>query len=174
MAILPEMTLAENAGLHLLREEPLQRAGIVSRGRLQRLGRRVVDEFRVHGQQPSAQMSSLSGGSQQKVLLARELQLQPGVLVVGQPTAGLDVGAIEYVHGLLLDVRDRGTAVLLISNDLSEILTLSDRVAVIAEGRITHPVPVEDVDMESLGLAMASASLTVAASSSASREVEPR
>ena len=168
MAILPEMSLAENAGLHLLRRKPLRTAGVVSRGRLQRLGHRVVDEFRVHGQRPSARMASLSGGSQQKVLLARELQLEPRVLVIGQPTAGLDVGAIEYVHQLLLDVRDRGTAVLLVSNELSEVLALSDRVAVIAEGRLTPPVPVEDVDIESLGLAMAAARGTVSAAGAAS------
>ena len=100
-------------------------------------------------------MKNLSGGNIQKLLLARELSRQPRVLIASQPTRGLDIGATEYVHRRLLEQRAEGTAILLISEDLDEILTLSDRIAVIYEGQIMGEVITEQATAEQLGLMMA-------------------
>ena len=98
---------------------------------------------------------SLSGGNMQKVILARELQRSPRVLIANQPCRGLDVGVIEYVHGLLLEKRMQGVAILLISEDLDEIFTLADRIAVIYKGKIVGVYPAQDVTIDQIGLAMA-------------------
>jgi simple sugar transport system ATP-binding protein len=98
---------------------------------------------------------SLSGGNIQKVVLAREISRQPRAIVAAQPTRGLDIGATEYVREQLLAQRRSGTAVLLISEDLDEILTLSDRIAVIFEGQIMGIVPAETATPAQLGLLMA-------------------
>ena len=99
-------------------------------------------------------MKSLSGGNIQKLVLARELSRDPGVLIAAQPTRGVDIGATEYIHQRLLQERDNGTAILLISEDLDEIRALSDRIAVMYEGRIVGEVENVDVDIEHLGLLM--------------------
>nr|HPI01340.1 heme ABC transporter ATP-binding protein [Bacillota bacterium] len=98
---------------------------------------------------------SLSGGNQQKAILARELSRTPELIVVAQPTRGLDVGAIEYIHKRLVSERDSGRAVLLVSLELDEIMSLSDRIAVIYEGRIMGTMDIEDATEETLGLMMA-------------------
>ena len=109
---------------------------------------------------PEAEARVLSGGNAQKVLLARELKGLgtpggPQVLVVSSPTRGLDVGAAEFVRGLLHDAREHGAAVLVISEDLDEVLSLSDRVAVLYRGSIALEGPTDDLDIEEIGLAMA-------------------
>jgi len=104
---------------------------------------------------PDLLASSLSGGNQQKVVLARELSRDPRVLVADNPTWGLDVGAIDYVHRRLLDVKGSGAAVLLLSMDLEELLKLSDRLIVLFRGRIVLERSVRDLDMDELALAMA-------------------
>ena len=101
------------------------------------------------------QAKSLSGGNIQKVVLARELSRQPRTLIAAQPTRGLDIGAMEYVHARLLEQRQAGTAILLISEDLDEVLALSDRIAVIFEGRIMGILDCEEATAERLGLLMA-------------------
>ncbi len=100
-------------------------------------------------------MKNLSGGNVQKAILARELSRRPDVLVAAQPTRGLDIGATEYVHQRLLRQRSEGAATLMISEDLDEILALSDRIAVIFEGRIMGEVLTQDATPEILGLLMA-------------------
>jgi ABC-type uncharacterized transport system ATPase subunit len=155
MGMAPTMTIAQNVGLRAVRRPALRRFGMLSSSAMTQLGRRLMREYDVRGRDAAAPISSLSGGNQQKAILAREIHAEPGVLVVTQPTAGLDVGAIEQVHRRLLDVRSSGTAILLISNELSEVLSLSDRVAVISGGRITVPEPAADVDLDRLGLQMA-------------------
>ena len=100
-------------------------------------------------------VKSLSGGNIQKIILARELSRQPKVLIAAQPTRGLDIGATEYVHQRLIEQRSEGTATLLISEDLDEILALSDRIAVIYEGQIMDVVNREEATAEGLGLLMA-------------------
>ena len=100
---------------------------------------------------------SLSGGNAQKMVLARELARGPRVLLAAQPTRGLDVSAIEFVHHKLIEQRDAGQAVLLISTELDEILALSDRIAVMYEGRIVGVVEAQDADVNKIGLMMAGA-----------------
>jgi simple sugar transport system ATP-binding protein len=100
-------------------------------------------------------MKSLSGGNAQKVILARELSRQPSVLLAAQPTRGVDIGATEYIRQLIIEQRAQGTATLLISEDLDEILALSDRIAVIFEGRIMGVLDSDQATAEKLGLMMA-------------------
>jgi simple sugar transport system ATP-binding protein len=100
-------------------------------------------------------MKNLSGGNIQKVLLARELSREPRVLIAAQPTRGVDIGATEYVHARLLEQREKGTAILLMSEDLDEVTALSDRIAVIYEGQIMGTVDAEEATPEQLGLMMA-------------------
>ena len=104
---------------------------------------------------PDALVRSLSGGNQQKVVLARELGRDPRVLIAANPVSGLDVGAAAYVHRRLLDFRDRGRAVLLISHDLDELLQLSDRILVLYRGKVLYEAPVHEVTMNDLARAMA-------------------
>ena len=117
--------------------------------------RRVIKAYDVRTPGPGALAGTLSGGNLQKVVLARELSGEPGILVCAQPTRGLDVGAIEFVHERILAERGRGAAILLISTELDEILALSDRIAVICKGEIMGTFPNENVSLERLGLMMA-------------------
>jgi simple sugar transport system ATP-binding protein len=148
-----DFTLAENVGLHDYRKEPNSRFGWLRPGRLVALARRLLKEFDVRGGGPSTLASSLSGGNQQKVVIAREVERDPRVLVAGQPTRGLDVGAIEFVHNRLVEERDEGRAVLLVSLELDEIMSLSDRILVMFGGEIVGEYG-PDVTEEELGVAM--------------------
>jgi ABC-type uncharacterized transport system ATPase subunit len=148
-----DFTLAENIGLHEYRNEPNSRFGWLRPSRLIALARRLLKEYDVRGGTPTTLASSLSGGNQQKIVIAREVERDPRVLVAGQPTRGLDVGAIEFVHNRLVQERDEGRAVLLISLELEEILSLSDRILVMFGGRIVGEYG-PDVTEEELGIAM--------------------
>jgi simple sugar transport system ATP-binding protein len=114
----------------------------------------IVDEYDVRVADVDVESGTLSGGNLQKLILGRELSREPSVLVANQPSRGLDVGSIEFVREAILEQRDQGTGVLLISEDLGEILDLSDRVAVIYDGEIIHTTPVEEASREELGLYM--------------------
>ncbi len=116
--------------------------------------RRAIEAYEIKTPSTETQVKSLSGGNIQKLVLARELSRDPGVLIAAQPTRGVDIGATEYIHQRLLQERDKGTAILLISEDLDEIRALSDRIAVMYEGRIVGEVENVDVDIEQLGLLM--------------------
>ena len=148
-----EFTLAENLALHDFDEPPFSRLGWLWPRRIVQWARRLLREFDVRGGGPETRASALSGGNQQKVVVAREVTRDPQVLIAAQPTRGLDVGAIEFVHGRLVEQRDSGKAVLLVSLELDEILSLSDRILVIYEGRIVGEFP-PDVSEEELGIAM--------------------
>jgi simple sugar transport system ATP-binding protein len=148
-----DFSLAENLALHDYRKEPDSRFGFLFPGRLIASARRLLKAFDVRGGGPETPASALSGGNQQKVVIAREVERDPRVLVAGQPTRGLDVGAIEFVHRRLVEERDEGRAVLLVSLELDEILSLSDRILVIYEGRIVGEYG-PDVSEEELGVAM--------------------
>jgi general nucleoside transport system ATP-binding protein len=148
-----DFTLAENVALHDYDKEPNSRFGWLFPKRLVRWARQLLERFDVRGGGPQTPASALSGGNQQKVVLARELGRDPGVLLAAQPTRGLDVGAIEFVHRQLVEARDRGKAVLLVSLELEEILSLSDRILVVYEGRIVGEYP-PDTSEEELGIAM--------------------
>ena len=148
-----EFTLTENLALEDYRTPPDSRFGWLFPRRLLVRARRLIKEFDVRGGGPSARASALSGGNQQKVVIAREVGRDPRVLVAAQPTRGLDVGAIEYVHKRLIAVRDEHKAVLLVSLELEEILSLSDRILVLYEGRVVGEHG-PDVSEEELGVAM--------------------
>jgi ABC-type uncharacterized transport system ATPase subunit len=148
-----DFTLAENLALHDFRKEPNSRFGWLFPSRLVSWARRLLEQFDVRGGGPQTRAAALSGGNQQKVVLAREIAREPSVLLAAQPTRGLDVGAIEFVHRRLVQERDNGKAVLLVSLELEEVLSLADRILVIYEGRIVREYP-PDVTEEELGIAM--------------------
>jgi len=147
-----DMSVAEN----LVLDHPgvVARRGLLDGQRLRQHARRLIEEFDIACPGPDAPMWQLSGGNQQRVILARELSRRPDVLIAAQPTRGLDVGAIEYMAARLRATADQGTAVLLISTELEEILDLADRVAVIHRGRIVGHLDRSEVDVERLGLLM--------------------
>jgi ABC-type uncharacterized transport system ATPase subunit len=148
-----EFNLAENIGLHDYRKRPYSRFGWLFPKRLLERARRLITEFDVRGGGPKTKGGALSGGNQQKVILAREIDRDPRVLVAAQPTRGLDVGAIEFVHRRLVEERDEGRAVLLVSLELEEVLSLADRILVIYEGKIVGEFPPSATE-EELGVAM--------------------
>jgi general nucleoside transport system ATP-binding protein len=148
-----DFSLAENIALHDYREEPESKWGWLFPKRLIARARKLLEEFDVRGGGPQTPAASLSGGNQQKVVVAREVSRDPRVLVAAQPTRGLDVGAIEFVHRRLVQERDKGRAILLVSFELDEILSLSDRILVIYEGRIVAQYT-PDVSEEEIGIAM--------------------
>jgi ABC-type uncharacterized transport system ATPase subunit len=148
-----DFSLAENLGLHDYRKEPNSRFGFLFPARLIAWARRVLKAFDVRGGGPQTLASALSGGNQQKVVIAREVERDPRVLVAAQPTRGLDVGAIEFVHRRLVEERDDGRAVLLVSLELEEIMSLSDRILVMFGGEIVGAFG-PDVSEEELGVAM--------------------
>jgi len=115
----------------------------------------LVSQFDVRTPSIYIPVSSLSGGNQQKVIVAREFSRPIELLIASQPTRGLDVGSIEYIHNRIIEKRDEGTAVLLVSSELDEILALSDRVAVMYHGQIMDIVPIQKATKEYLGLLMA-------------------
>ena len=148
-----DFTLAENLALEDYREPPDSRFGWLFPRRLIARARTLIREFDVRGGGPSTRAAALSGGNQQKVVIAREVHRDPRVLLAAQPTRGLDIGAVEFVHRRLVEERDEGRAVLLISLELEEILSLSDRILVMYEGEIVAEYG-PDVSEEELGLAM--------------------
>jgi ABC-type uncharacterized transport system ATPase subunit len=148
-----DFTIAENLALHDFRKPPDSRRGWLFPKQLVDRARRLITEFDVRGGGAETKASALSGGNQQKVILAREIGRDPRILIAAQPTRGLDVGAIEFVHRRLVEERDEGRAVLLVSLELDEILSLSDRILVIFEGKIVGEFP-PTVSEEALGLAM--------------------
>jgi ABC-type uncharacterized transport system ATPase subunit len=148
-----DFNLAENLALHDYGKEPFSHLGWVNPRRWLRWAAGLLREFDVRGGGPTTRGGSLSGGNQQKVVVAREVSRDPSVLIAAQPTRGLDVGAIEFVHRRLIEQRDQGKAVLLVSLELEEILSLADRILVIYEGRIVAEFP-PDVSEEEVGMAM--------------------
>ena len=152
--VVGDLTVAENLALEHLHE--FTRNGRLDRQAIQAHAERLIAEFQIKAR-PGDKVRTLSGGNMQKVLLARVLSRQPRVVIAPQPTRGLDVGATEYVRQQLLTQRERGAAVLLISEDLDEVLALSDRIAVIYEGEIVGLLAAEEADVERLGLMMSGA-----------------
>jgi general nucleoside transport system ATP-binding protein len=148
-----EFSLAENLSLYAYREPPVSRWGWLRPGRMIDRARGLLKAYDVRGGGPQTRAAGLSGGNQQKVVLAREVERDPKVLVAAQPTRGLDVGAIEFVHRRLVEERDEGRAILLVSFELEEILALSDRILVVYEGQIVGEYP-PTATQEELGLAM--------------------
>ena len=148
-----EFSIAENIALHDYNQQPASKAGWLYPSRLIARARQLIKDFDVRGGGPKTPGGALSGGNQQKVVVAREVARNPKVLIAAQPTRGLDVGAIEYVHRRLVAERDEGRAVLLVSLELEEVLSLADRILVMFEGEIVGEYT-PDVSEEELGIAM--------------------
>jgi simple sugar transport system ATP-binding protein len=148
-----EFSIAENIALHDYAEPPDAKWGWLFPRRLVERARLLIKQFDVRGGGPLTRAGGLSGGNQQKVVAAREIARDPKVLIAAQPTRGLDVGAIEYLHRRLVEERDEGRAILLISLELEEIFSLSDRILVLYEGQIVGEHEGE-VSEELIGLEM--------------------
>ena len=153
--VVGDLTIAENLALETYREPGLQRLGVARRAALRAHALRLIGAYDVRCEGPGQPARLLSGGNIQKLVLARVLERDPAFILADQPTRGLDVGAVAYVHGRLLDARRRGAAILLISEDLDELLALADRIAVIHRGRLTEPLPTRALTVRELGLMMA-------------------
>jgi len=152
-----DFKLYENLILGRHHKKPYVKGWSLDNKKIKEEARRLIKEFDVRTPSENVEAKSLSGGNQQKLIVAREFDRNPDLLVAAQPTRGIDVGAIEYIHNKLIEQRDAGKAILLISLELDEILALSDRIAVIYEGKIVDILDREDATEEKLGLMMAGA-----------------
>jgi general nucleoside transport system ATP-binding protein len=161
--MIKNFSVAENMILREHHKQPYSRSGFLNLRSIASHSDELIKKFRVKTPSHDTLAKNLSGGNIQKVVLAREISRSPRVILAAQPTRGLDIGATEYVREQLLEQRRRGVAVMLISEDLDEILALSDRIAVIYEGQIMDIVPREDATPEKLGLLMAGVHPDIAA-----------
>ncbi|MCO6052196.1 ABC transporter ATP-binding protein [Mesorhizobium sp. RP14(2022)] len=150
----PTMTIAENVAATNYRRAHLLRGGLVDPARRDAFAERAIREFDVRGAAPDRAIGQLSGGNMQKLVVAREMARRPRVLVVAQPTRGLDIGAAEFIHSRILEAADAGAAVLLISSELSEVLLLSDRIGVMYRGRMLAVLPRKQAEEERIGILM--------------------
>ncbi|PIE32402.1 MAG: heme ABC transporter ATP-binding protein [Ilumatobacter coccineus] len=149
-----EFTVAENLLLADYCRRPFSARGILNRRQIEEHSSQLVTDYRVKTPTTATTVKSLSGGNIQKVVIAREFSAEPDVLVVAQPTRGVDIGAAEYIHDRLLEQRAAGAAILLISEDLDEVMQLSDRIVVLLEGRCTGEVGRDQASPASIGLLM--------------------
>jgi simple sugar transport system ATP-binding protein len=156
MGVIRDFTVQENAILETHAQPPLARNTLFAFGKIAAHTAQLVREYDVKTPTLDTPVKSLSGGNIQKLILARELSRQPKLLVAAQPTRGVDIGATEYIHKRLIEQRNQGTAILLISEDLDEALALADRIAVMYEGEIVGIVP-PNTPVDDLGLMMAGA-----------------
>ena len=154
-----EMMISENIALQTYYKEPLSKKGILNYSNIIGYAKQLMQEFDVRAASEIVPAAALSGGNQQKAIIAREVDRNPDLLIVSQPTRGLDVGAIEYIHKRLIQERDNGKAVLVVSFELDEILNVSDRIAVIHDGKIQGIVTPETTNKQELGVLMAGGEL---------------
>jgi simple sugar transport system ATP-binding protein len=150
--------LAENMVLQTYYKKPFSKNGILNFNEINKKARSLITEFDVRTPSEYALARALSGGNQQKAIIGREVDRNPDLLIAAQPTRGLDVGAIEYIHKRLIEQRDHGKAVLLVSFELDEIMNVSDRIAVIYEGKIAAVLNPKETTEQELGLLMAGSS----------------
>jgi simple sugar transport system ATP-binding protein len=155
--LIMDFSMGENIPLEKYKEEPYSNGLFLDYKSIMEKARNIAIEFDVRPINVEALAKSFSGGNQQKIILGREISQQPEVLIASQPTRGLDVGAIEFVHKKLIEQRDSGKAILLISMELDEIMNVSDRIAVMYEGEIIGILDVKEATEEKLGLMMAGA-----------------
>ena len=149
------MSISENIALQTYYIERISKNGILNYQNITNYAKRLMEEFDVRAANEYVSASALSGGNQQKAIIAREMDRDPDLLIVSQPTRGLDVGAIEYIHKRLIEARTQGKAVLVVSFELDEILNVSDRIAVIHDGKIQGIVTPEETNKQELGILMA-------------------
>ncbi len=155
MGLVMGLSVRENLSLTSYSRRPFSRFGFLNHRRMEAFASGLVRDYDIRTPTLGLQVRSLSGGNQQKVVLAREMSFNPVVIIAANPSRGLDVGATEYVYRRLLESRERGTAVLLVSSDLEEVLALSDRIAVMVRGTLVGVIPAGQADRQTLGLMMA-------------------
>ena len=154
-ACVPEMSVAENMALRNFDRAPIAAGPWLRRSALRAQAERWIDDFKVSAESADAPMSTLSGGNVQRAVLARELSEAVSVLIAANPVFGLDFAAVAEIHDRLIAARNDGAAVLLVSEDLDELLALSDRIAVMSGGRIVHETPAASADIAVIGHCMA-------------------
>ena len=154
-----DFTVAENAILRNYYHEPISQGVFIDHAAADNYAQDLVAKYDIRTPSIQTVTRSLSGGNQQKLVVGREIERNPDLLIAAQPTRGLDVGAIEFIHNQLLAQRDAGKAVLLVSLELDEILALADRILVFYEGRIAGELAIEDATEQALGVLMAGGSL---------------
>lgn len=151
-AVVPRMTVAENIAFRSFDKPPLANLfGLMSPGRVRKRGAELIARFNVHTSSPDAAIETLSGGNVQRAVLARELSGEVDVLIVANPCFGLDFASVAEIRGKIMEARNRGAAVLLVSEDLDEIFEMADRVAVMSEGRITYLAPAAETNAIEVG-----------------------
>ncbi len=155
MGLVTDFKAYENLIFGYHDQEPYSKSSIMKDNKILDYAKKVMEEYDVRPRSPNLMTSNFSGGNQQKIILSRELNENPKILLVGQPTRGVDIGAIEFIHQRLIDMRDKGAAILLVSVELEEVLSLSDRIAVMFDGNIVGEKINKDVTDRELGLLMA-------------------
>ncbi len=151
-----DYTMENNMVLEIYNREPFSKRGLLNKKAIHEYAEKIINEFDVRSGQGGASIArGLSGGNQQKAIIGREIELDPELLIAVQPTRGLDVGSIEYIHKRLIEQRDEGKAVLLVSLELSEILNLSDRIAIVNNGELIGIVNANETNENEVGLMMA-------------------
>lgn len=150
-----DFSIGENISLQTYYQRPYSKFGLMNMKNIYQKAKRIIAEYDVRTPSEYTEARALSGGNQQKAIIGREVDRNPDLLIAAQPTRGLDVGAIEFVHKRLIEQRDTGKAVLLISFELDEIMNVSDKIAVIFEGSIIAIVDPKETTEQELGLLMA-------------------
>ncbi len=151
-----DYSMEDNMVLEVYNKEPFSKKGLLNRKEIKTYAKRIIEEFDVRSGEGAASIArSLSGGNQQKAIIGREIELNPELLIAAQPTRGLDVGSIECIHKRLVEQRDKGKGVLLISLELDEILNVSDRIAIINNGELIGIVNADETNENEVGLMMA-------------------
>lgn len=150
-----DFSIGENISLQTYYQRPYSKFGLLNMKNIYQKAKRIIAEYDVRTPSEYTEARALSGGNQQKAIIGREVDRNPDLLIAAQPTRGLDVGAIEFVHKRLIEQRDTGKAVLLISFELDEIINVSDKIAVIFEGSIVAIVDPKETTEQELGLLMA-------------------
>ena len=148
-------TIADNMVLNRYYRKPFSNNAVMNRQAIAENGAELVEKFDVRTPSIHTHAGNLSGGNKQKVIVAREFSRPVKLLIANQPTRGIDVGSIEFIHNQIVAQRDAGVAVLLVSAELDEILSLADRVAVMFDGHIVKTLPIEEATRERVGLLMA-------------------
>jgi simple sugar transport system ATP-binding protein len=151
---IPGMTLEENAFLTAFGRLNLSSWGLIQRAPTRAFAADVIESFDVRTTGVDAEAGSLSGGNLQKFIVGREVRQEPGIMIINQPTWGVDAGAAAAIHQQLIDLAARGAAVLVISQDLDEIFAICDRISVMAEGRLSPARPIDEVSVEDIGILM--------------------
>ncbi|HEX9961298.1 MAG TPA: ATP-binding cassette domain-containing protein, partial [Pyrinomonadaceae bacterium] len=152
--LLLDSDLEENSILGVHYRPPLTAGGFLNAPAIEKRTREIIENFDVRPPNPQLAAKALSGGNQQKLIIGREFELNPKLLLVSQPTRGVDIGAIEFIHRKLIALRDAGSAVLLVSAELEEVTALADRLLVIYKGKFVGEVNPKETSNEEIGLMM--------------------